>query len=483
MDWWDCVLRLSPTPESEPGVQRLLAESQARPQRDLARRELLNELAVGGAFMVAALALALAAGDQRGVDAAEAMLVFVGLVLGARVVFQVGSCYTMPIQLAFVPALFVLPPALAPLFVVGALLVARSIEVAQGRRHPSRLLNSFADSWFAIGPALVLAIAGSPAADEVSFAVLLGALAAQFAGDALSSRVREWLHQGASVREQIAEVSWIYLVDILLSPIGFALALAAIAQPAAVALCWPVFLLLGLFAHERDERLASLLELSEAYRGTARVLGEVVEHDDAYTGLHIRGVAELAVEVAADLGLDQKQRRLVEFGALLHDVGKIAIPKEIIQKPGPLDELEWQVIKTHTIEGQRMLSRIGGLMRDVGQIVRSSHERYDGHGYPDGIAGLEIPIESRIVFCCDAFNAMTTDRVYREALSTPAAIAELQIHAGTQFDPIVVEALLRRVDARRWTPSSPTGLAGAPAATPKGNGGGHLDEYPNQLTD
>jgi putative nucleotidyltransferase with HDIG domain len=228
-----------------------------------------------------------------------------------------------------------------------------------------------------------------------------------------------------------------------------------------------VFALLGLFAHERDERLASLIELSEAYRGTARVLGEVVEHDDAYTGLHIRGVAELAVEVAADLGLDPKRRRLVEFGALLHDVGKIAIPKEIIQKPGPLDELEWQVIKTHTIEGQRMLGRIGGLMREVGDIVRSSHERFDGGGYPDGIAGEEIPIEARIVFCCDAFNAMTTDRVYREALSVDAAVAELQRHSGTQFDPIVVEALLRRVRAKR----TPTPLTG------------ELDEYPTQVAD
>ena len=98
-----------------------------------------------------------------------------------------------------------------------------------------------------------------------------------------------------------------------------------------------MFLLLAVFARERDERLASLLELSEAYRGTARVLGEVVEHDDAYTAAHIRGVAELAVAVAADLDLTPDQRRLVEFGALLHDVGKIAIPNEIIQKPGPLD--------------------------------------------------------------------------------------------------------------------------------------------------
>ena len=115
----------------------------------------------------------------------------------------------------------------------------------------------------------------------------------------------------------------------------------------------------------------------------------------------------------------RKQRRLVEFGALLHDVGKIAIPKEIINKPGPLDEPEWQVIRTHTIEGQRMLAEIGGLMREVGEVVRCSHERFDGGGYPDGLAGDEIPIESRIVFCCDAYNAMTTDRPYRDALPMP----------------------------------------------------------------
>jgi putative nucleotidyltransferase with HDIG domain len=458
-------VRLNPTPEQRPEFQRLLAESLARSQRHLERRELFIELFLGGAFLVVALILAITEGG--GVDLAEALLVFIGLVLGARVTFQVGSCYTMPVQLAFVPALFVLPPASAPLLVAAAFGVARLIDVVRGDLRPSRLLNALADSWFAIGPALVLVAAGSPGAGSVSALVLIAALAAQFVTDALASRVREWMHGGASAREQLAESAWVYLVDTLLSPVGFALALAATVEPAAVALSWPVFALLGLFAHERDERLASLVELSEAYRGTARVLGEVVEHDDAYTGLHIRGVAELAVEVAADLGLDPKRRRLVEFGALLHDVGKIAIPKEIIQKPGPLDELEWQVIKTHTIEGQRMLGRIGGLMREVGDIVRSSHERFDGGGYPDGIAGEEIPVEARIVFCCDAFNAMTTDRVYREALSVDAAVAELQRHSGTQFDPVVVEALLRRVRAKS-------------TASPLAR---ELDEYPSQVAD
>jgi putative nucleotidyltransferase with HDIG domain len=437
---------VGPTPENSPGVQRLLAQSRARPRLDLGNREFMNELGLGGAFVAAALALGVLAPSQD-LQIDSALLVFVGLVLGARVVFEVGSCYTMPIQIAFVPALFVVPPATVPLLVAGALVVARSFEVLQGQLHASRILNALGDSWFSIGPALVLVLADSPAANHVGAAILVAALAAQYLGDALSSRAREWLHGEASLREQLTQSAWIYLVDLLLSPIGFAIALAATTEPAAVALSWPLFLLLAVFAHERDDRLASLLELSDAYRGTAQVLGEVVEHDDAYTGVHIRGVAHLAVEVAADLNLDGKQRRLVEFGALLHDVGKIAIPKEIINKPGPLDGSEWQVIRTHTIEGQRMLANIGGLMREVGEVVRSSHERFDGGGYPDGLSGEQIPIESRVVFCCDAYNAMTTNRPYRAALPPEAAVAELRANSGTQFDPQVVDVLLARVSA------------------------------------
>ena len=135
-------------------------------------------------------------------------------------------------------------------------------------------------------------------------------------------------------------------------------------EPAAVALAWPLFLLLAVFARERDDRFASLLELSDAYRGTARVLGEVVEHDDAYTGVPTFAASPSSPSRSRPISTStRKRRRLVEFGALLHDVGKIAIPKEIINKPGPLDETEWHVIQTHTIEGERMLAGIGGLMR------------------------------------------------------------------------------------------------------------------------
>ena len=203
--------------------------------------------------------------------------------------------------------------------------------------------------------------------------------------------------------------------------------------------------MLSLFTRERERRLDSLVELNDAYRGTALVLGDVIEYDDAYTGEHTYGVVRLAQLVAARLGLDAGQLRNVEFGALLHDIGKIAVPKQIINKPGPLSPDEWEVVKTHTVEGERMLDRIGGFMAQVGKVVRSAHERWDGGGYPDGLAGDAIPIESRVIFCCDAFNAITTDRAYRSARSQDAAIAELRANAGTQFDPAVVEALVATV--------------------------------------
>jgi HD-GYP domain-containing protein (c-di-GMP phosphodiesterase class II) len=174
----------------------------------------------------------------------------------------------------------------------------------------------------------------------------------------------------------------------------------------------------------------------------------MIGHDDTYTGSHSRSVVELSVGVARDMGLDERCRRNVEFGALLHDVGKVAIPKELINKPGPLTDQEWTAVRTHTVEGQRILEKIGGLMSEIGTVVRSCHERYDGGGYPDGIAGEAIPVESRIIFACDAFNAMTTDRPYRSAVSIEAAIVELEDNAGTQFDPEVVSVLVAQVRDR-----------------------------------
>jgi HD-GYP domain-containing protein (c-di-GMP phosphodiesterase class II) len=127
---------------------------------------------------------------------------------------------------------------------------------------------------------------------------------------------------------------------------------------------------------------------------------------------------------------------------MLHDIGKIAIPNAILNKPGRLDAREWAIMQTHTVEGQRMLNRIGGLLGRIGLIVRASHERWDGGGYPDGLAGEDIPMAARIVCASDAFNAMTTHRPYREAMTRAAAVAEMEAGAGSQFDPAVVRAVI-----------------------------------------
>jgi HD-GYP domain-containing protein (c-di-GMP phosphodiesterase class II) len=147
------------------------------------------------------------------------------------------------------------------------------------------------------------------------------------------------------------------------------------------------------------------------------------------------------------MGLDARQRRDAEFAALLHDIGKIKVPGEIINKPGKLTDKEWEIMKTHTLEGERLLSQVGGILGNVGRIVRSCHEDWDGTGYPDGLVGEEIPLVARIVRACDAFSAMTTDRSYRKARPVEEALAELKRCSGTDFDPVVVETLAAAVSS------------------------------------
>jgi putative nucleotidyltransferase with HDIG domain len=272
-------------------------------------------------------------------------------------------------------------------------------------------------------------------------ALLLAALAAQFVTDFAASTLRFAVGRGAAIAEQLGE-SWVYAIDAGLSGIGLVIAEEIHTNPIAALAPLPLLAIFAVLARERRRRLEGLLELNNAYRGTALVLGDVVAADDAYTGMHCKSVVALALSVGEELGLDAERRRNLEFASLLHDVGKIAIPKEIINKPGKLSPDEWALAKTHTLEGQKILDRVGGFMRDVGLIVRSHHERWDGGGYPDGLGGETIPLDARIITCCDSWNAMRTDRSYRKALPREAAIAELSANAGLQFDPQIVEVLL-----------------------------------------
>lgn len=235
-------------------------------------------------------------------------------------------------------------------------------------------------------------------------------------------------------------------VDLALAPIGFVVALAAVTNEGAILVVLPLVALLAYFARERRQRIDHALELGHAYRGTALLLGDVVEADDAYTGSHSRDVVELVLAVADELDLDPQERRRAEFAALLHDIGKIRIPNDIIHKPTRLTDEERALMETHTVLGQQLLENVGGLLGDVGRIVRSCHEHWDGAGYPDRLAGVDIPLVARIVCCCDVLSAMTTDRPYRAARAEKEALIELRRCAGSQFDADVVDAVCRIVE-------------------------------------
>jgi putative nucleotidyltransferase with HDIG domain len=455
--------------DESPEAQQLVAESRARQVTRLTARERSVEILVGGGFVLAAVGFLLLAQPERGVDWTRAAIAIVAMAAASRVIFEVGSTYTVPLQIVLVPMLFLLPPGIVPLAVVAALALGKLPEVLSRSRPPGRLLMAPGDAWFALGAAVVFAIAAPGRPDGHDWAVYALALAAQLLFDFAASSLREQLNGGASLRDQLRECRWVYCVDLALAAPGLAIAFAAWNRPWIVLLVLPLTTLMAVFARERRARVDYVLELSRAYRGTALVLGDVVEADDAYTGRHSEAVVDLAVAVAEEMRLGRAARRNVEFGALLHDVGKIAVPKEIINKPGPLDDDEWVIMRGHTIAGQEMLDQIGGFMKDVGHIVRASHERFDGGGYPDGLAGETIPLEARIVCCCDAFNAMTTDRSYRRGRSAREAVAELRACSGTHFDPAVVDAAIAVVERRMVdepvaaAPSLDISLADSPA--------------------
>jgi HD-GYP domain-containing protein (c-di-GMP phosphodiesterase class II) len=428
--------------ERSAGVQRLLSQARPRPGERMASRQLYAEGVVALAFLLAAVPLALLS-PEHGSRSPAVVVLFVGLyALMSRIEFDVGSGYGFPSQLVLVPMLFAVPPGWVPLLVACGFIVGKLPSFLDETRHPERTLVALGNSWHAVGPALVFAIADIKTPGWSEWPVLLAALAAQLACDLLATVAREWIAQGEIPKLSVRLLGSVYLTDVCLSPIGLAIAFAAAHHPAAAAISLPLGALLSFFARDRRARMDAAVELSHAYRGTALLLGDVVEADDAYTGSHSRDVVELVMAVGPKIGLDEEALRRLEFAALLHDVGKIAIPKEIINKRGPLNDEERALIQTHTLVGEAMLENVGGVLGEVGTIVRSCHERPDGLGYPDGLKCDAIPVEARIVACCDAFNAMTTDRPYRAALPLADALSELSAHRGTQFDSQVVDAML-----------------------------------------
>jgi putative nucleotidyltransferase with HDIG domain len=197
-------------------------------------------------------------------------------------------------------------------------------------------------------------------------------------------------------------------------------------------------------------RLAAGPDRAARFRAAAS-LARAVDARDAYTGSHSERVADLAARLATRLGAEPEQVELTRLAASLHDLGKLAIPEEILRKPGPLTDTERLVLERHPQIGHRMLESLG--VDPVADWVLHHHERWDGSGYPDGVRGEKIPLGARIIFVADAYDAMTSDRVYRGRLSDEEAIAELARCAGTQFDPSVVEALAHELGAAEPVPA------------------------------
>jgi HD-GYP domain-containing protein (c-di-GMP phosphodiesterase class II) len=427
--------------------EHLVGEARERRKQRMDARERVVDSVSALVFLAVAIVIAVLVPNERDTDFVLIVCLVVGIAVVSRVRFEYGDIYASAEELVFVPLVFLAPLNLVPLLAALAAVLATMPDYVRGDWSRDRWITCISDSWFSIGPVLVLAALAPGEISLDHIGVYLVALVATHLADLAWVLTRDRLLHGKPVVEVFRIWAGMGRVSAILETVAFFPALAAAQEPLVLITVAPTVWLLTVFSRDRSERWSATLELHRAYRGTVMLLVDVVEFDDDYTAEHSRSVVELARGVAQELGMDKYQLQELEFAALLHDVGKIAIPKEILHKPAALTDSEFEVMKTHTIEGQFMLDRIGGLLGRVGEVVRSCHERWDGKGYPDGLKGEDIPLPARVVFVCDAYNAMTTNRPYRAALTHEQAIAELVSNAGTQFDPEVVAAMLRVVEA------------------------------------
>lgn len=429
----------------EVALDDLIAHAREANQQALSLRERVATGAVASVAATGAVLIAVLDGSSREVHPVTVAALVGAYAIASRVEFEIGNGSFVPTQVVFIPMLVLLPAGLVAPAVLGALLIAGMLDVARRGRHLERLVLVLPSITFALGGAAVVGAAGEPALSWDSAWVYACAIGASAVVDLVTALAHQLVAVGLPPGRMLRMMGEIYLVDVTLAPVGLAFAHGAADSPITVLGSLPFVALLGWFAQERRRRVDKALELSRAYRGTALLLGDVIEADDAYTGSHSRDVVDLVLAVADVLELDADDRQRAEFTALLHDVGKIRVPSEIIHKPGPLTPAERVIMDRHTVEGEAILATVGGLLGEVGTLVRACHERWDGKGYPDGLLAEQIPLIARIVCCCDAYNAMTTDRSYRRALPLDQAVAELRASAGTHFDPSVVRALLEVV--------------------------------------
>src|SRR3954463_3970033 len=428
-------------------LEGLVAEARERRPQPMPTRERRVAVGMAVAYLAATAGVGAAvAPHDRPFHLPTVVALVLLTAMTMRAQFEIGSGVASPVTLAIVPMLFLAPLHLVPLLVPLGQVISRIPDFVTKRAHVDRWLYSLADQWPTLGPVLILGVfaPGPPSAAHIG--VYVAALASEMLLGFANVVLGDVLMYGVSSMQALKIAGWAYGIGMILTPVAYMTAVVATHEPIALATVGPLLGLLTVFSRERKESYAAALELSQTYRGAVMVLSDVVEADDNYTAYHCRSVVELATAVGQDLKMRPDELQELEIAALLHDVGKIATPKEILNKPARLTDAEFELMKTHTLEGQALLDRIGGRLARVGTIVRACHERWDGRGYPDGLLGEEIPLAARIVFCCDAYSAMTTNRPYRTAMSRADAIHELRGNAGSQFEPRIVDALIRVLD-------------------------------------
>lgn len=428
------------TRSSGPKLMGRIGETRKRQTLGLSAREWMVDGGSAAAFLAGALVLFAVGSSVHSVNwlgIAALVLLFAML---SRVAYEVGQGYATPTQLAFVPLLLVAPPRAVPLLVALAYVLAALVSPGNRRRG---IVLGISSSWFALGPAIVLSVFGTPALSFENAALLVAVLAAQIGVDYANWTLHESVKAGAPSLAPLRDAAWLYGFDVLLVPIGIGTTVLFRHSFWALAVPLPIIFLLRAVQTERRERFDHALELGVTYRNTAMLLGGIVDADDGYTGEHSHGVVRLADAVAIELGISGEERRALEYAALLHDIGKIKVPKAILHKPGPLDDEEWAVMRTHADLGAAMLESVGGMLGEIAPVVRHHHERWDGGGYPKGLIAEAIPLHSRIIACCDTFSAITTGRPYRAGQAVAEAMSEIERVCGSQLDPQVVSALVR----------------------------------------
>jgi diguanylate cyclase (GGDEF)-like protein len=582
-------------PRAHDPAGRLLEDSWTKRQRKASCREIATEGLAAVLFLALAVPLAVVGFHTQNIDLSWALVLVAlyALVAGA-VRFPIGAGYLVPTYVILVPMLLLLPPATVPLLAAAAWVLASLGRLAARRGRPEHVLFAVPNAWHALGPAVVLLVAGTHHAEPTTAGIYLLAFLSGCLIDLVISTLRESAALRVAPRVQLRVATQVWLIDACIAPLGLLLALGARHDHPAVLMVVPVGALLLVLQRDRTQRIeqaqqrlelaitdpltrlgnrrklsadltermhivsrtrplvlmvfdldgfktyndtfghmagdallarlgrklaATVAPAGTAYRlggdefcvllpaqpadvpgavsaaaaalredgekfsiaasggavllpheadspdyalqladqrmylrkeekrpspereQTRDVLVRIMQAKQPGLNDHSSEVSRLAVSVGWRLNMSTEQIDELARAADLHDIGKVGIPDAILDKPGQLDAQEWDLVRQHTILGERILSAAPAL-RPVARIVRASHERWDGMGYPDGLAGETIPLAARIVAACDAYDAIISDRCYRPARPPSVARAELAQEAGRQFDPAVVSAVL-----------------------------------------